>query len=86
MGINYDEKLLAARIGGDAPPLMSQIDKMTARALTDSDESRGEKPEWRFNNAKGWLERAYNDGKEAGKMEERANWERKILGIFGVRL
>ena len=82
--INYDEKVLAGVVGGDIPALTGTIDQMTARTLTDSTPFRGSTPETRFSNARCWLQRAYDEGKEAGKYEERADWKAKIARLFGL--
>jgi hypothetical protein len=77
----YDAYRLAKLLGGPVD-VRTEQERMTARVLTDSQE--GSTPEFRFHNARCWVQRAYDDGVEAGKLAERSRWEDKIRETFGV--
>jgi hypothetical protein len=86
--INVDETRLAEVLGGHVDlaahdeKTNHQLVLQTARALTDT--SRAGTPSAKFNNALYWVERAYEDGFQAGIHHERKRWERKISDLFGL--
>lgn len=79
--INVNEENLE-RILGDKVQLPTELDRITARVLTDSDYAKtaGHK----MNNARYWVTYAYKMGKEAGEREANDHWKSKLRAMFGV--
>ena len=82
--INVDEKKLAAVLGfpGEAIVLTNDHERRAALAITDSAACQSGKEA--LNNAAAWTERAYQEGFQAGKLEERQEWTAKIMRVFGL--
>ena len=82
--INVDEKKLAAVLGfpNEAVVLTNDHERRAARAITDSQACQSGKEA--LSNAAHWMEKAYQEGFQAGKLEERQEWTAKILRVFGL--
>jgi hypothetical protein len=84
--VNYDHKRLEKLLGGDVSAIDAGqlLTRMTARAITDSVGSK-EAPSVKLSNAEWWVKRAYEDGHEAGVLEERKRWQDSICKVFGIK-
>ena len=83
--VKVDWGALGELMGGSVGPFTKELLCYTARSITDTRESAGgTDPESKFANAHAWVQRAYDDGVEAGVREERERWRNKIVGLFGV--
>ncbi len=81
----FSQKILNSLLGGEVVVnAKNDIDCYTARTFTDTVQQSHITPQIRFTNARAWVDRAYRDGYEAGKANERGEWERKIRAVFGI--